>query len=62
MADTRGFTPGNVTLSIGLLGVEVPAEAVQNASSGYLACLRLDEVERRILAIEAALKSKAQGE
>ena len=55
---------GGASLTIGLLGVEVPTW-IQNkldaAGSGYLRDLRLNEIERRILAIEATLATPTNG-
>lgn len=44
-----------ITLTVGLLGIEVSTSELDRGRPNYLVNLRLDEIERRILAIEARL-------
>jgi hypothetical protein len=59
MMDQQTFVPLPETmpvLTIGLLGVKVPTEwgmSLDNAQWNYMRDMRLEEIERRILAIEA---------
>jgi hypothetical protein len=50
---SEGTSPSSIT--VGFLGVTADMDEVERAGPGYLDSLRINEIERRILAIEARL-------